>query len=103
MLQHAGAYSTVYAHLSRFAPGLKRGMRVSQGEVIGYVGMTGWATGPHLHYEFRVDNVQKNPLTIALPNAQPVRGTERAAYRAQIAPLGEKLALARGMLLAGGE
>jgi murein DD-endopeptidase MepM/ murein hydrolase activator NlpD len=102
-LQHAGSYSTVYAHLSRFAPGLKRGMHVSQGEVIGYVGMTGWATGPHLHYEFRVDNVQENPLTVALPNAQPVLAAERAAYRAQMAPLGEELALGRGMVLAGGE
>jgi murein DD-endopeptidase MepM/ murein hydrolase activator NlpD len=58
MLQHAGGRSTVYAHLSRFASGVKRGSLVRQGEVIGYVGMTGWATGPHLHYEFRVDNVQ---------------------------------------------
>jgi murein DD-endopeptidase MepM/ murein hydrolase activator NlpD len=103
MLQHAGSYSTVYAHLSRFAPGVKRGLRVSQGEVVGYVGMTGWATGPHLHYEFRVDNVQKNPLTIALPNAQPVPAAQRATYAAQIAPLGEELALGRGVVLAGGE
>ena len=103
MLQHSGAYSTVYAHLSRFAPGVKHGARVSQGEVIGYVGMTGWATGPHLHYEFRVDNVQKNPLTIALPNAQPVPVAQRAAYLAEVAPLAEQLALSRGMVLAGGE
>ena len=103
MLQHAGAYSTVYAHLSRFATGLKPGQRVSQGEVIGYVGMTGWATGPHLHYEFRVDNVQKNPLTIALPNAAPIPVAETAAYRQQIAPLRAELALGRGVVLAGGE
>ena len=103
MLQHAGAYSTVYAHLSRFAPGLKPGVRVSQGDVIGYVGMTGWATGPHLHYEFRVDTVQKNPMTIALPNAQPVPPGQRAAYRAQVAGVAEALALGRGVVLAGGE
>jgi len=103
MLQHGASYSTVYAHLSRFAPEVKRGMRVTQGEVIGYVGMTGWATGPHLHYEFRVDNVQKNPLTIALPDAQPVPAAQRAAYAAQIAPLSEELALGRGMVFAGGE
>jgi murein DD-endopeptidase MepM/ murein hydrolase activator NlpD len=103
MLQHSGAYSTVYAHLSRFAPGVKRGVHVSQGEVIGYVGMTGWATGPHLHYEFRVDNVQKNPLTIALPNAQPVPIAQKAAYQAEIAPLAADLALGRGMVLAGDE
>jgi murein DD-endopeptidase MepM/ murein hydrolase activator NlpD len=103
MLQHAGADSTVYAHLSRLAQGVKRGARVAQGDVIGYVGMTGWATGPHLHYEFRVDNVQRNPLTLALPNAQPVPVGQKAAYLAQVAPLAEELALGRGMVLAGGE
>ncbi|HEX5864538.1 MAG TPA: peptidoglycan DD-metalloendopeptidase family protein [Casimicrobiaceae bacterium] len=103
MLQHGGAYSTVYAHLSRFAPGVKPGARVSQGDMVGYVGMTGWATGPHLHYEFRVDNVQKNPLTIALPNALPVPAGQKAAFLAQVGPLADKLALGRGVILAGGE
>lgn len=103
MLQHGGAYSTVYAHLSRFAPGMKAGARVSQGDVVGYVGMTGWATGPHLHYEFRVDNVQKNPLTIALPNPQPVPAGQKAAFQLQVAPLADELALGRGVVLAGGE
>jgi murein DD-endopeptidase MepM/ murein hydrolase activator NlpD len=103
MLQHTGAYSTVYAHLSRFAPGVKPGLHVSQGDLIGYVGMTGWATGPHLHYEFRVDNVQKNPMAIALPNAQPVSPGQKAAYLAQVGALDEALALGRGVVLAGGE
>jgi murein DD-endopeptidase MepM/ murein hydrolase activator NlpD len=103
VLQHGGAYSTVYAHLSRFAPGLKRGRNVGQSELIGFVGMTGWATGPHLHYEFRVANVQKDPLKIALPNAQPVPAADRPAYLAQIAPLVTDLALGRGVVLAGGE
>jgi len=103
MLQHGGSYSTVYAHLSRFAAGIKPGVRVDQGEVIGYVGQTGWATGPHLHYEFRVDNVQKNPLTIALPSAQPVPDAQRAKYLAQVAPLADELALGSGIVLAGGE
>jgi murein DD-endopeptidase MepM/ murein hydrolase activator NlpD len=103
MLQHGGAYSTVYAHLSRFAPGMKAGARVSQGDVVGYVGMTGWATGPHLHYEFRVDNVQKNPLTIALPNPQPVPAGQKAAFQLQVASLADELALGRGVVLAGGE
>ena len=103
MLQHGGAYSTVYAHLSRFAPGMKSGARVSQGNVVGYVGMTGWATGPHLHYEFRVDNVQRNPLTIALPNAQPIPSGQKAAFQAQVLRLADELALGRGVILAGGE
>ena len=103
MLQHGGAYSTVYAHLSRFAPGIKPGARVSQGNVVGYVGMTGWATGPHLHYEFRVDNMQKDPHTIALPNAQPVPAGQRAAFQSQAGLFVDELALGRGVILAGGE
>jgi murein DD-endopeptidase MepM/ murein hydrolase activator NlpD len=103
MLQHGAAYTTVYAHLSRFATGIRQGARVAQGDVIGYVGETGWATGPHLHYEFRIDNVQKNPLTVALPDAQPVPARERAAYVGQMAPLAEDLDLSEGIVLAGGE
>jgi murein DD-endopeptidase MepM/ murein hydrolase activator NlpD len=103
MLQHGATYTTVYAHLSRFATGIRQGAHVAQGDVIGYVGETGWATGPHLHYEFRVDNEQKNPLTVALPDAQPVPVTQRAAYAEQTAPLAEELALSKGIVLAGGE
>jgi murein DD-endopeptidase MepM/ murein hydrolase activator NlpD len=103
MLQHGATYTTVYAHLSRFAPGIRSGAHVAQGEVIGYVGQTGWATGPHLHYEFRVDNVQKNPLTVALPDAQPVPMSERAQYAARVSPLAEELNLSQGIVLAGGE
>jgi murein DD-endopeptidase MepM/ murein hydrolase activator NlpD len=103
VLQHAGTYSTLYAHLSRFAPSLKPGARVQQGDVIGYVGETGWATGPHLHYEFRVNNVQRNPLTVALPNAQPLPAEQRSGYLEQVAALAAQLALSREMILAGGE
>ena len=103
ILRHAGAYSTVYAHLSRFAAGVKTGASVAQGNVIGYVGQTGWATGPHLHYEFRVNGVERNPLTIALPNAQPIPASERAAYLERSAPLGAQLSLGRDMMLAGAE
>ncbi len=63
-IKHANDYSTVYGHLSRFAKGNKVGKKVRQGELIGYVGKTGWATGPHLHYEIRIAGVQKNPLSI---------------------------------------
>lgn len=71
LIKHWNNYSTAYAHMSRFAKGLRKGSKVSQGEVIGYVGSTGWSTGPHLHYEFRVNNQPRDPMTIDVPNAQP--------------------------------
>ena len=95
VLRHQGAFSTLYAHLSRFAPRLRNGARVAQGEVIGYVGQTGWATGPHLHYEFRVADVQRNPLTIALPGGEPLPPSRRGAFVARIEPAVAQLALAR--------
>ena len=103
VLQHNGAYSTVYAHLSRFAAGMKPGAHVAQGDLIGYVGQTGWATGPHLHYEFRVNNEQRDPMTIALPNAQPIPPAERAGYLERVAPLATQLSLVRGVTLAGAD
>lgn len=75
-IKHWNNYSTLYAHMSRFASGVKNGTKVSQGEVIGYVGTTGWATGPHLHYEFRVSNQPRDPLSIDVPNAQPLAGAD---------------------------
>jgi murein DD-endopeptidase MepM/ murein hydrolase activator NlpD len=71
-LQHGARYSTLYGHLSRFARGLHRGDHVRQGQIIGYVGMTGLATGPHLHYEFRIDGVHRNPLKVKIPDAAPI-------------------------------
>jgi len=103
VLKHGAAYSTVYAHLSRFASGIKPGMRVAQGDVIGYVGQTGWATGPHLHYEFRVNNEQRNPMTIALPAAQPLPAAERAAYLERVELLSAQLALGHGVTIAGAQ
>ncbi len=73
ILQHGGRYSTLYAHMSRFKRGLRVGSRVKQGQTIGYVGRSGRATGPHLHYEFRVNGTHRNPLTIKLPDAAPIR------------------------------
>jgi len=80
MLSHQSRYTTVYGHLSGFAKGLHRGQRVAQGEVIGYVGMTGWATGPHLHYEFRVDGQQHDPLRVALPDARPISSADKDVF-----------------------
>jgi murein DD-endopeptidase MepM/ murein hydrolase activator NlpD len=94
VLRHDASITTLYGHLSRFAPGVRAGARVSQGDTIGYVGQTGWATGPHLHYEFRVANVARNPQTIALPAAEPIPAAQRAAFAAAIAPAQAVLATA---------
>jgi murein DD-endopeptidase MepM/ murein hydrolase activator NlpD len=72
VLRHGAVYTTLYAHMSRFARKLRRGQRVSQGQTIGYIGSTGLATGPHLHYEFRLRGVHRNPLRVKLPRAAPI-------------------------------
>jgi len=81
ILQHPHHYSTVYAHQSRFAKGLRKGQQVKQGQVIGYVGATGWATGPHLHYEFRINHHAVNPLSVNLPVAFKLEGRELVAFK----------------------
>lgn len=83
ILQHGPKYSTLYAHLSRFAKSLPVGATVKQGQVIGYVGSTGLASGPHLHYEFRINGVHHNPLTVALPNAKGVAPHKMNVYLQQ--------------------
>ena len=83
ILQHAQGYSTLYGHMSRFAKGLRQGNRVRQGQVLGYVGATGLATGPHLHYEFRVNGQHRNPLTVKLPKSLPISTRYRAKFLAQ--------------------
>ena len=80
MLKHANGVSTVYGHLSRFTAGLHRGEKVAQGEVIGFVGMTGLATGPHLHYEFLVNGQNRDPMTVALPKANPIAANNLVAF-----------------------
>ena len=103
VLRHAGRVSTAYGHLSKYAGGLRRGSRVSQGEIIGYVGSTGLATGPHLHYEFRVDGTQRNPLTVAMPTAEPVASEHKAAFTAVAAEMNLRLALTAGTQVASAE
>ena len=91
ILRHAGQYTTVYAHLSRIA--VRRGAHVAQNDTIGFVGQTGWATGPHLHYEFRVAGQARNPMSIAMPAASPVPAAELAAFQVHAAPLIARLEL----------
>ncbi len=86
-MQHGDVYGTLYAHLSRFARGLSRGSFVKQGQVIGYVGKSGLATGPHLHYEFRISGVHRDPLKVALPKALPIEHKYLADFREKSAPL----------------
>ncbi len=100
ILQHAGSYSTLYAHLNGFGKGLTVGSRVQQGDTIGYVGKTGLATGPHLHYEFRVAGVQRNPLTVPMPQAFPIAAQQRPAFLAVATPLLAQLDMLRSFTLA---
>ncbi|WJW75130.1 peptidoglycan DD-metalloendopeptidase family protein [Thiohalobacter sp. IOR34] len=95
VLQHGSRYSTLYAHLSRFARSLKPGSRVRQGQVIGYVGQSGLATGPHLHYEFRVNGTHRNPLTVKLPAAAPIESRYRADFENHSRSLLAQLELVR--------
>lgn len=87
IIQHGGKYTTLYGHLSRYARGIKRGKHVKQGQIIGYVGMTGLATGPHLHYEFRVNGVHRNPLTVKLPKAMRIPDELMDEFKMQTEPL----------------
>ncbi len=84
-IRHGFGYTTLYAHLSGYAKKVKSGARVKQGEVIGYVGSTGWSTGPHLHYEFRVNGVHRNPLTVTLPKSAPIDSEYRQEFLTQAA------------------
>jgi murein DD-endopeptidase MepM/ murein hydrolase activator NlpD len=84
---HPGGVRTVYGHLSRFSRGLRAGTVVEQGRVIGHVGMTGLATGPHLHYEYLQNGVHKDPQKVPLPKAEPIPAQHMAAFRAYADPL----------------
>ncbi len=86
IIEHGSRYSTLYAHMNNFARGAGSGKRVRQGQIIGYVGSTGLATGPHLHYEFRVNGVHRNPLTVKLPDASPLPRTYMSDFSAKAAP-----------------
>ena len=86
-IAHTRGVVTVYGHLARFASGARVGQRVTQGSVVAYVGMSGLATGPHLHYEYRVNGLHKNPQTVSLPSSDPIDPAWRADFEAQAALL----------------
>lgn len=81
VIKHGHKYQTLYAHMNSYAKGIKSGSRVKQGDVIGYVGKTGWTTGPHLHYEFRLNGIHQNPLTVELPKSAPIDTKYHKAFQ----------------------
>jgi hypothetical protein len=97
VLRHMNGYTTAYGHLSGFAKGLRVGQHVGQGDVIGFVGSTGLATGPHLHYEFRVNGMHQNPLKLAVPQGPAITAQLKAAFDERARPLMSQLALIRGI------
>lgn len=97
VLKHNGKYETAYGHLSRFASGLNKGKRVNQGDVIGYVGSTGMATGPHLHYELRIDGLQRDPTKVMLPTAPPIAKRDLNTFQKETQSLVARLNVMRNI------
>ena len=102
ILEHGGGISTLYGHMSNFARGTRRGLRVRQGDTIGFVGSTGAATGPHLHYEYRVNDIHKNPRTVRLPDAAPLPAQYAVDFQVKSGSLLAELELARDAVVAVG-
>ena len=95
ILRHQNKYTTLYAHMQGFAPGIHKGARVQQGDVIGAVGMTGLTTGPHVHYEFRINEVHHDPLSVAMPLAFPIAPEHQQKFQQAAAPLSRTMSLLR--------
>lgn len=100
ILEHGGGISTLYGHMSRFVKGMGNGERVSQGQTIGFVGSSGAATGPHLHYEYRINGVHKNPRTVPLPDAKPIPDQYMAEFNSRSGALFADLDKARDAAVA---
>ncbi len=95
VVKHWASYTTAYAHMSRFAPGMRKGTKISQGDIIGYVGSTGWSTGAHLHYEFRVNNEARDPSSINMISQAPLTPAELARFKGSAADMTHRFALLR--------
>ncbi|MCP5274705.1 MAG: peptidoglycan DD-metalloendopeptidase family protein [Burkholderiales bacterium] len=100
IVKHDGKYETAYGHLSGFAKGLTKGIRINQGDTIGFVGMTGMATGPHLHYELRVDGVQRDPSKVILPTTPPIAKKDLPAFQNETKSMLARLDIMRNLHLA---
>ncbi|MEN8206606.1 MAG: peptidoglycan DD-metalloendopeptidase family protein [Pseudomonadota bacterium] len=100
IVQHGSRYSTLYAHMSKYRGGLKKGSRVKQGQTIGYIGSSGLATGPHLHYELRVDGTHRDPLRVKLPGADPLNKKYMADFTAKSENLMAQIDLIRDVQVA---
>lgn len=98
MIRHNSIYTTLYGHMERFRRGMHYGKRVKQGQIIGYVGSTGLATGPHLHYEFRIHGVFRNPLTVKLPDAKPIKRAYKQDFEAHAHVLLSQLSVVNSTL-----
>ena len=99
IIQHGSEYKTVYAHFSKFGRGIKEGVRVRQGQIIGYSGSTGLATAPHLHYEFRVNDVHRDPLRMKFPAADPLPENEMVRFQELTRALSAQLTLEANSLV----
>lgn len=100
IIQHGQRYRTLYAHMQGFAKGVRNGMNVKQGQIIGYIGTTGLSTGPHLHYEFQVNGVHVDPLSQKLPMADPIAASEKTRFMQQSRPLMARMDQERATMLA---
>jgi murein DD-endopeptidase MepM/ murein hydrolase activator NlpD len=96
ILRHPNKYTTLYAHMAGFAPGIQVGAKVQQGDVLGAVGMTGMTTGPHVHYEFRIDGVHHDPMSAAMPQAFPIAAELKPQFQTAAAPFARTMSLLRG-------
>ena len=100
VVRHPNGYETLYAHLSGFAQGIRKGVRIAQGDIVGSVGSTGLATGPHLHYEFHVNGVHKDPMRLAMPPGPPITSQSRPSFDQTAQPLFARLDMLRNTNLA---